>query len=267
VAAALLVTLAASGAAVSRWGALRSPLGLAPAAVPAQATPTPLTLSKEYVYAGGRLVATEEPTPTPAPSGPPPTNLVATASSATQVGLTWTAPAGQISHYVVERTATTNWENANSITLPDAGTSYTDSPPTGGLVVSYLYRVRAVFTSNAQSGPSNVDLATTVVFTGDDEIAPLKIIRAGHLVKLRQAVNAVRALTGLGPATWAYPDPSSVPAQRRAIYLEDVAELRSGIDPALTTLGRYQDYPATPALARGVPVHSEHFNQIRSRAE
>jgi hypothetical protein len=31
----------------------------------AMTTPTPLTLSKEYIYAGGRLVATEEPTPAP----------------------------------------------------------------------------------------------------------------------------------------------------------------------------------------------------------
>lgn len=37
----------------------------------ATTSPTPLVLAKEYVYAGGRLLATEEPTPTPSPTPPP----------------------------------------------------------------------------------------------------------------------------------------------------------------------------------------------------
>lgn len=265
-AAALLVALTASGVAVTRWGGLRVPLIFSPATAPAQATPSPLTLSKEYVYADGRLVATEQPA-SASSSVPAPSNLIAAATSSTEVQLSWAAAAGPPSQYVVERTATTSWENATAITVPGTSTTYTDTPPAGGGVVAYLYRVRAVSAAGAQSGPSETDLATTVAFTGDDQIAPGAVIRAAQLVKLRRAVNAVRALAGLPPATWTYPDPSSAPSERRTIYLEDVAELRSGIDPALDLLGRYQNYPAAPALARGAAIYAEHFNQIRARAE
>lgn len=70
---AVVLGLMITGGAFAGW------LGPAPAHTPsdvkatrvaaafAQATPTPLTPAKEYVYAGGRLVATEEPTPTSTP--------------------------------------------------------------------------------------------------------------------------------------------------------------------------------------------------------
>src|SRR6266404_7711449 len=45
--------------------------------------------SKEYIYAGGRLVATEEPTTTTSLSAP--TNLRATTSSSTSIHITWSS--------------------------------------------------------------------------------------------------------------------------------------------------------------------------------
>src|SRR5947209_4467209 len=126
VALALCITSAA-GTAALRWEPVRHAVGLAPIMEPAaQATPTPLQLSKEYVYAGGRLVATEEPTPV---GGPPPTNLVATAISATSVALTWTAPAGSISGYVVERAASKDGPYSQVGTTPASQLSFTDAAP------------------------------------------------------------------------------------------------------------------------------------------
>ena len=94
------------------------------------------------------------------------------------------------------------------------------------------------------------------------------MIQAVHLVQLRQAVNAVRALAGLSAASWTYPDPvSSPPEQRRRIYLEDVTELRSRLDDALSILGLSQPYPTDPPLARGSVVSAEHFKQIRDRVK
>jgi hypothetical protein len=84
--------------------------------------------SKEYIYAGGRLVATEE----PASSGcgtPPPTpgNLVATAQSTTSVLLNWAFSPG--AHYEVQRRQSiapgTDWAtlspNPGSNTFTDNG--------------------------------------------------------------------------------------------------------------------------------------------------
>lgn len=254
-----LVLLAASAAA-TRYDAVRRVVGLRPLTVtPAQGN-VPLPPSKEYVYAGGRLVATEEPavTATPTPAGPPPTNLVATATSASSVSLTWTPPAGNVIGYVVERRGA-----AGSQETPtgSASASFNDTPPPGDF--AYLYRVKAVYLTGT-SVYGNADLATTIVFT--DAQLQGATIKAAHLTELRRAINAVRTLAGMNAAAWTYPDPmSSPPASRRAIYLEDMTDLRARLDEAMGLLGLTAGYPASPPLDRGAVVSAQHFEQIRAR--
>lgn len=266
-AVALTTCLAAVGAAA----ALLIPYRKAPAD-PAPAAPaarqTSLALSKEYIYAGGRLVATEEPTPA-APAGPPPAALTAVAAAGTSAGvpvnITWQTSAGA-SHYEVERGA---WDpQRNSVVFTPlvadvTGPTYSDGGAAPGH--AYLYRARAVFPVGGRSDYSNVDLATAVPFT---QPAPSAggLIRAAHFNELRSAVQAVRALAGLGAAAWTYPDPvAGPPSQRRKIYLEDVTELRSALDEALAVLGLRRPYPPDPPLARGAAVSAAHFEQIRER--
>jgi hypothetical protein len=68
--------LLAAGFAATRYNPARHFIGLSPLVAPATQGDWAgtLPLAKEYVYAGGRLVATEEPapaaTPTPTPAGP-----------------------------------------------------------------------------------------------------------------------------------------------------------------------------------------------------
>src|SRR5215217_5615246 len=92
--------------------------------------PPPGSPSKEYIYAGGRLIATEEPNPMVAP-----TNLIADTFSGSQINLTWTAAPGA-HHYQVERApnlgGTFTVVNANVAT-----TSYQDTTVTS--VNAYLY--------------------------------------------------------------------------------------------------------------------------------
>jgi hypothetical protein len=252
----------AVSATATRYDPVRRAVGLRPLAI-AQATPTPLPLAKEYVYAGGRLVATEEPmpaaTPRPTPAGPPPTNLIATASSASSVSLTWTAPGAGVLSYVVERK---DASGTQEISTGSASASFNDSTTPGDY--AYLYRVKAVY-AGGTSLYSNQDLATTVVFT-DNSLQGVTIM-ATHLIELRRAVAAVRALVPtLGVATWTYPNPVSSPAsQRRTVYLEDVTDLRVRLDEALTPLNLWSPYPAEPPLTRGGKVYADHFEQIRSR--
>jgi hypothetical protein len=271
-AAALLAacTLLAASFAATRYEPLRRAVGLGPLPAPVAQSAGSLPLAKEYVYAGGRLVATEEPTPTPAPTpaGPPPTNLLATATSEASVSLTWAAPAAGVAiGYVVERRGGLGDQPVEIATQSDT-TTFNDSPPTGDH--AYLYRVRAVF-GGGYSDYGNYDLATTVPFT--DESLQGVVIQAAHLTELRRAVRAVRVLAGKGEPAWSHPDPVSLPAaQRRVIFLADVTDLRQQLDEALTQLDQalgvqtfLKPYPAQPVLVQYAPVYAAHFEQIRVR--
>jgi hypothetical protein len=276
------LVLLVTSAVATRFDPVRRAVGLHPlAATPARDIST-LPLAKEYVYVGGRLVATEEPlpvaTPTPAPVGSPPTNFVAAfeaiPAGAGGVRLSWARPAGSITGYVIERR---RGADANDPVTPipvngDVET-YTDSPGEGE--VAYLYRVRAVFNGGGSSPYSAYDLATTVAFT-DDPLRPKETpIKAVHLTELRRAVRVVRILVGKGEPAWSHPDPVSSPASaRRAIYLADVTDLRQQLGEALAALDQalgvqtfVKPYPPDPPLGRGAVVYAAHFEQIRARVK
>src|SRR5688572_11316801 len=163
IAALTLCATAAGTASVWRTPLRRGP-GL-PAAVEPARRQDGLALSKEYIYVGGRLVATEEPPPAgPPPVGPPPGELSASATGPAGAGveLGWTAPAdGAVSGCLVERRRllggdlTTLSENVTLTTFHDA----TAAPDT-----AYLYYVRAVFEGGGISARSDPDVATTVAF-------------------------------------------------------------------------------------------------------
>ena len=254
---AVVACLIAAGTVATRWEPLRQGIGLTPAA-PAPPQQGNLGLSKEYIYAGGRLIATEEPNP----QGPAPTNLVASAGSATSVSLTWTAPTGIVASYVIERRHSPTAPPLE-ITTGSGTPSFTDNSAL--IDTAYLYRVRAVFSGGGTSGYSNKDLATTVVFT-DIPLAGT-VVKADHLKEARRAVNAVRTLAvpELGPSSWSYPDPvSSPPEQRRIIYLEDMQELRTNLNPALSAL-EIPPLPDDPTLVRGLPIKSTHIQDVRDK--
>jgi hypothetical protein len=271
--APLVLCVIAAGATALRWEPLRHAVGLAPVTEPAaQASPTPLQLSKEYIYAGGRLAATEE--PTPLPSGPPPTNLAAAATTinapSATVHVTWSAPSsGTPSSYVVERASLAGQFQQVGQPVAAPATRLDDSSAAEG--AAYLYRVKAVYAGGGTSDYSNTDLATAVAFSDDPLIGandpqhqPPTVIKAAHLTELRRAVSAVHALAGLGAVTsWTYPNPVSTPlSQRRPIYLEDVKDLRDRLSEALPALGITP--PTYADLTRYITkVQKEHFQQLR----
>lgn len=273
-AAALLVALAASAAAVSRLNFVRAPLGLAPVAVPAQATPSPLAWSKDYIYAGGRLVATEEPKSGKLNCGTPrclntglskPQTLKATPSTDAlqEIDVSWGAAAGVVT-YEVERAASINGPFAPVSTA--AGTGVTD---TGlGACAAYLYRARSVDEHGDYSDWSNVDLATTCMFSQDPLVPRGTVIRGTHLEELRLAVEAVRkvAYPTQPPPQW-----TDSPLQGKRIRAAHVEELRARLDEALSALSVH-GLPAQPpytdpgALA-GLTVKAAHVQELRDRVK
>lgn len=253
---AILICIGAAGGAVSRYEPLRRTLGLSTATAPAQAPQH--TLAKEYIYAGGRLIATEEPMSTATPIAP--ANLVATATSTTSVYLTWNASTGggTVSHYVIERAG-----RSGITTLTSTSNVSTFNDPTAQLDNVYRYRVRAVFSgSGGTSDYSNGDLATTF-FQNDPIIGGQTMIRAKHFTDLRGAVNDVRLIAGLASASWSTP----APAYGGSIMGNHVDELRANLSPALASLGlpptNYTD-PVPPSLS-GKVVRAEHINELRER--
>lgn len=276
------LVLVVTSAVATRFDPVRRAVGLRPFAAAPAHDAAALPLAKEYVYAGGRLVATEEPTPaatpTPAPVGSPPTDFAAAfeaiPAGAGGVKLSWARPAGSITGYVIERRQGLG-ANDPVTSIPVGGDveTYTDSPGEGE--VAYLYRVRAVFDGGGFSLYSAYDLATTVAFT-DDPLRPKETpIKAVHLMELRRAVRAVRILVGKGEPAWAHPDPVSSPASaRRSIYLADVTDLRLQLGEALEALDQalgvqtfVKPYPPDPPLGWGKVVYAAHFEQIRARVK
>jgi hypothetical protein len=97
---------------------------------------------------------------------------------------------------------------------------------------------------------SNVDLATTIVFTDDPLVVGSTRAKAVHLTELRQAVDAVRAAAGLSAGT--YTDTISAGVTRiKAIH---ISEIRSQLDAALIALGLGAPTYTDATLTAGVSV-------------
>ena len=216
--------------------------------------PPPNSPSKEYIYAGGRLIATEEPNPMVAP-----TNLIADTFSGARIDLTWTAAPGA-HHYQVERApnlgGTFTVVNSNV-----AGTSYQDTTVTS--VNAYLYRVRTADAIGNLSPPSGIDVATAITFTDNPLTAGTTLIKAQHVTELRQAVDAVRAAANLSAATWTDP---TLAAGTTAVKAVHVTELRTNLDAALTALGIATSSYTDPTLT-AIAIKKVHIDEVRQRVK
>lgn len=213
--------------------------------------PPPPALSKEYVYAGGKLVATEEPgAPLSAPA-----NVVADTFSATQIDITWNASAGA-DHYQVERannlTGTFTVLNSNVTT-----NSYSDT--TVSSINAYIYRVRAANSSGGVSQYGNIDIATAIAFTDAPLVVGSTLIKAAHITELRQAVDAMRLATNLPAVTWT--DTNLAGVQIKAAHVQ---ELRTNLDAVLVAVG-ITPSPYTDTSLPGVQIKKTHIDELRQR--
>lgn len=113
-----------------------------PAPVPTPNVPPPANPSKEYIYAGNRLIATEEPAATPQPTPPlAPSSLQAIVWC--QVHLTWTDNSSDETGFKIER-STDGGATFTLYTTVEANTTECHSLPRPIWKESaYLYRVRA----------------------------------------------------------------------------------------------------------------------------
>ena len=182
-----------------------------------------------------------------------PDDVVASATSATSIAVTWSAVAGADSYEVDRRSAGTDF---TQVATPGTN-SFNDTVPGA---TSHLYRVRAI-NINGASVNSNVDVATTVVFTDDPPITDTTIVKAAHVIELRTAVNALRQLAGLGVSTFTDPTLNNTVPVRRV----HIIELRGALDAARTALTLaalgYTDATITAGVT---PVRSAHVTELRN---
>jgi hypothetical protein len=139
-------------------------------------------------------------------------------------------------------------------------TDYTDA--TAAPNTAYLYAVASVDGSGAASSLSGGDLATTVIFTDPTIVPAVTPIRTAHVAELRIAVNAVRALAGIGPFEFADPILAAGVTSCRAAH---VTELRAALAAARGALSMTAAPYTDPTLtASATTIAAAHMMDLRS---
>jgi hypothetical protein len=186
--------------------------------------------------------------------GPPtPTGVVAGATTPAQVQIVWN-PSSGATQYEVLRASSVSGAWTSLITT--AGLAWNDNTVSGS--TTYIYRVRALDASARPSPLSAPDTATTLLFTDDPVLAGGTIVKAVHVLELRQAVNAMRAAADLGAATFADPMPLLIRAQH-------IDELRAALAPARAALSLPALGYTDPTLVAGTtPVRAAHVQEVRA---
>jgi hypothetical protein len=169
-----------------------------------------------------------------------PAGLVATATTTSQVGLTWNPSAGATQYEVYRNGA---------LRTTTASTNFSDTTVTPG--ATFVYTVRALDSAARPSPLSAPDVATTILFTEGS------VIQRVHVTQLRQAVNAMRTAASLPAATFT----DAVPNIVKAVH---VTELRNALNAARAALGLAAIVYTDPTLNAGTIAKLVHVQQLRN---
>lgn len=181
-----------------------------------------------------------------------PANVVATANGTTQVNVSWTA-AANADHYDVYRASA-----GAPLAFLTSTSSTTVSDMNVAAGATYFYRVRSVNAMGLMSGLSDVDAATTVVFTDDPVMAGATLIKLVHVTELRNAVNAFRAAAGLA----ALPADGTIGAGA-VVRAQHVNDVRNGLNEARAVAG-LPSLSFTDSVDAGVVIRAVHVQELRT---
>jgi hypothetical protein len=123
-------------------------------------------------------------------------------------------------------------------------------------------QIDLTMTSGSLYSKANAFAYLPTVFTDNTITVGQTTAKAQHIIELRQAVDAMRAVAGLAPAPWT--DTTLVPTSSviKAIHIQ---ELRTYLDDAATRLG-YSTSPYTdPSLTIGAVIKRIHIEELRQR--
>jgi PKD repeat protein len=117
-------------------------------------------------------------------------------------------------------------------------------------------------TSGGTLSKSNAFAYLPSVFMDDKLEVGVTTAKVQHIIELRQAVDALRVVAGLGPAPWTDPvlERFSTP-----LIATHIKELRKYLDEAAVRLG-YPTQPYTdPLLAKGFVIQRVYIEELRQR--
>src|SRR5262249_3457443 len=101
-----------------------------------------------------------------------------------------------------------------------------------------------------------------ITFTDNTLVAGVTTAKTQHITELRQAVDALRLVAGLPPASWTE---ATLPPSTTIIKAVHILELRTFLEDAAGRLG----YPAgtytDPGLTTGFVIKRIHIEELRQR--
>lgn len=181
----------------------------------------------------------------------------ATASTPTEVGLSWNAVTGATGYEVQRKSA-----GGYFVTIASPASAPSAGAPLANAVAAdtgYLYRVRARNAAGVSAW--SYDFAATLFYPGDVAVRGSRM-KPIHLTRVLEYVNKARAAVGLGTSAF-----SSSPASRVRVTVDRLNQLRSALNAALAAAGAtftYTDAAADGTLPRGTRIKAVHIEEIRS---
>jgi hypothetical protein len=183
-----------------------------------------------------------------------PPGFSATATSTTQVALSWGAVSGATGYEIYRATVHPSY----SVLTSTAATAYVDSGLSAN--TAYLYAVRAIG-SGGPSSFSTVDAATTIVFT-DATLSSAVSAKTAHITQLRTAVNALRTAAGLSASSFTDSTLTSASTTIQAVH---ITELRTALNAARAAIGLALIAYTDPTLTTQVTtIKAAHLTELRA---
>jgi serine protease AprX len=151
----------------------------------------------------------------------------------------------------------------------------------GGVPVSWSYSngTSSIAFTTPPHAAGAVDIALTAVggrtyskphafaylpttFTDNSLVAGTTVAKAQHILELRQAVDSMRAVAGLGAASWT--DTTLTPFTT-VVKADHIIQLRSFLENAAALLGYSSGTYTDPSLAPGAVIKRVHIEELRQR--
>jgi uncharacterized delta-60 repeat protein len=154
-------------------------------------------------------------------------------------------------------------------TVTIGGTAVSWSYTSGTSVIAFTSPAHAVGavdiiltpTSGNALTKSNAFAYLPTVFTDDTLVVGATTAKAQHIIELRQAVDALRAVAGLSAATWT---DAGLPAGT-SIKAVHITELRARLEEAAAQLGFSAASYTDPSLTASYDIKRIHIEELRQR--